>query len=330
MKCNALACEEELRRFPFVYIESVKSSEGRVLGSNRETHDAFRAHFHDHFPHLPVEEFRSYIAGFLRFREAEAASFEGLVTEYDVRDALKQVGLYKSPGQEGLPYEEYIRLLHMFVRILTDILPRKTCELTFTESLELQIELFSRKTSLFHKRWKCLNLTCKEGDDLTTFTSIVIKHSDNFRLEELSADNFKCLIFMQRLLSIKDAEIKRRIRNKLENEPNITLQEIVEDFQMYDSVKQYSKINEESSIARIIKIRYNMKQSKSPTKINESKQSLHRKVMNQKTGKSIWPLTNVLNVELYTGTKIVLSGIRNVLCVTELDIKAHIADLKTK
>ena len=37
------------------------------------------------------------------------------------RDALKQVGLNKSPGLDGLPYEVYLRMSHMFVPILTDM-----------------------------------------------------------------------------------------------------------------------------------------------------------------------------------------------------------------
>ena len=45
------------------------------------------------------------------------------------------------------------------------ILLRKTCELTFTEAVELQIEHFSPKTLLFHKRWKCLNQTRKEWEN---------------------------------------------------------------------------------------------------------------------------------------------------------------------
>ena len=38
-----------------------------------------------------------------------------------VCDALKQVSLSKSPGRDGLPYEVYLRLLHMFVPILMDM-----------------------------------------------------------------------------------------------------------------------------------------------------------------------------------------------------------------
>ena len=51
----------------------------------------------------------------------EAASFERLVTEREIRDALKQVTLNKSPGLDNLPYEVYLSLLHMFVPILTDV-----------------------------------------------------------------------------------------------------------------------------------------------------------------------------------------------------------------
>ena len=52
-------------------------------------------------------------------RVAEADKCEGLITECEVCDALKQVGLNTSPGLIGLPYEVYLRLPHMFVPILT-------------------------------------------------------------------------------------------------------------------------------------------------------------------------------------------------------------------
>ena len=86
--------------------------------------DAFRAHFRDRFarcPDLPLQEFHSHLTDFPRFSAAEAASCEGVVTEWEVRNALKQVTLNKSPGLDGLPYEVYLRLSHMFVPILTDM-----------------------------------------------------------------------------------------------------------------------------------------------------------------------------------------------------------------
>ena len=33
---------------------------------------------------------------------------------------MKQVGLNKSPGLDGLPYEVYLRMSHMFAPILTN------------------------------------------------------------------------------------------------------------------------------------------------------------------------------------------------------------------
>ena len=96
MKTNATAREEEVRRFPDRYIGSVKAPEGRLLRSGREIRDAFRTHFWACFARctdLPLREFRSYLADFPRFGVAEAVSCEGVVTECEVRDALKQVGL---------------------------------------------------------------------------------------------------------------------------------------------------------------------------------------------------------------------------------------------
>ena len=124
VKSNATAREEEVRRFPDRYIASVKTPDGRLLRSGREIRDAFRAHFRDRFARctdLPLREFRSNLADFPRLGAAEAASCEGVVTECEVRDALKQVGLNKSPGLDGLPYEVYLRMSHMFVPILTDM-----------------------------------------------------------------------------------------------------------------------------------------------------------------------------------------------------------------
>ena len=123
VKGNVIA-RDEVRRFPTRYIKSIKSSDGHMLGSNREMHDPFRMHFCDRFarsPDLPVQEFRWYLADFSHLLEAEAARCEGLVTECKVCDALKQVSLNKWLGLDGLLYEVCLRPPHIFVPILTDV-----------------------------------------------------------------------------------------------------------------------------------------------------------------------------------------------------------------
>ena len=49
------------------------------------------------------------------------AGCEGCITEDEVRKAMKSIGLDKSPGIDGLPYEVYLRLSHMFAPLLATI-----------------------------------------------------------------------------------------------------------------------------------------------------------------------------------------------------------------
>ena len=89
---DAFVREEKVRMFAHRYIKFVKSPDGHARRLNREMRRAFRTQFRDRFaccPDLLVQEFRSYLADFLRLGEAEAVSCEGLVTECEVRDALK-------------------------------------------------------------------------------------------------------------------------------------------------------------------------------------------------------------------------------------------------
>ena len=86
VKSNSTAREEEVRRFPDQYINSVKSQDGPMLRANREIRDAFRTHIHDRFarcPNLPFQEFRHYLADFLCLVAAEAASCEGVIAVSD-------------------------------------------------------------------------------------------------------------------------------------------------------------------------------------------------------------------------------------------------------
>ena len=139
------------------------------------------------------------------------------------------------------------------------IIPKQTSKLSFDEAVKSLIELYCPKTSLFHKRWKCINLTHKEGQDYTTFASVVNRHCDDFGLSSLSADNFKVLIFIQGLVSTKDAELRCRALNRLEKEPNITLQQLAEECQRIILEKQDSKNIEEAGVAHIRKVRSNKK-----------------------------------------------------------------------
>ena len=77
------------------------------------------------------------------------------------------------------------------------------------------------------------------------------KHCNDFKLADLTADDFKCLI----LVSAEDAEIRRCVSTKLENEQGLTLKKIADDCQRVVSVKSDSKTIEESGVAHTKKIK---------------------------------------------------------------------------
>ena len=150
MKCNTLVSEGEVRRFPFRHIESVKSPDGRVLGSNREMHNAHRVHFRDRFarcPDIPVQEFRSYLTDFLRLREAEAASCEGLVY-----GCVELVGLSNRPDLMVYPTNCTWRcrtFLWLFWRICS----------TIGSPRELSLGALQKHDHIAEDRWQ----ECLEG-----------------------------------------------------------------------------------------------------------------------------------------------------------------------
>ena len=125
MKGNVFPYKEEVRGITFRYIDFIRFPDGHVLRSNRNMHIFFLfwAHFRNHFAcchKFPVLEFRSYFAYFPNLQEAVATSCKGLVTEWEVRDAFKQVGVNKSPGLDSLPNEVYLGPC-IFVQILMDM-----------------------------------------------------------------------------------------------------------------------------------------------------------------------------------------------------------------
>ena len=88
-----------------------------------------------------------------------------------------------------------------------------------------------------------------------TFAAIVNKHCNDFKLADLTADDFKCLIFVQGLVSAEDTKMRCHVLTKLENEQGLTLKKLVEDCQRVVSVKSDSKTVEELGVAHIKKIK---------------------------------------------------------------------------
>ena len=124
------------------------------------------------------------------------------------------------------------------------ILPKKTRDLKFNETIELLKELFNPRLSIFYKIWKCLNIPKNESEDFTTYASVINKTCD---------DNFKCLIFVLGLVSRKDSDMRRRILTKLDNEQNMSLQKLADYCQQHVNIKQESQKNKQKKQIKTMK-----------------------------------------------------------------------------
>ena len=94
-------------------------------------------------------------------------------------------------------------------RLVDFILPKKTTGLDFSVTIRLLSELFGLNTTLLHKRWKCLNTVKDNQQDFKTFAASVNKLCYYFKLAKLPANDLKCLIFAQVLVSAEDTEVRR-------------------------------------------------------------------------------------------------------------------------
>ena len=98
------------------------------LSSDWEIHEVFWAYFCIHLVKLPdllEQEFFSFLVDSPCLQDAEAANCVGRMTDCEICDALKQINFNKSLGLDGLSYKVYMRLLYMFVPILTDELNQR-------------------------------------------------------------------------------------------------------------------------------------------------------------------------------------------------------------
>ena len=88
--------------------------------------------------------------------------------------------------------------------------------------------MLGERDSLFHTRYKCLNII-KEDGDFVAYAGKVNAQCEWFKLKDLKEDMFKCLIFVQGLTSNKDKMIRSKILTMLEQDTEITLQKVSEE-----------------------------------------------------------------------------------------------------
>lgn len=111
------------------------------------------------------------------------------------------------------------------------ILPKNPCDFTFKQTIEKLTEIFGKHESLFNTHYKCLQNIKNDSMDIFTYGRTVNKICEDFKLTELSTEQFKCLIFVMGLKSQSDLDIRTKLLTKLDSEHStITLDKLITHF----------------------------------------------------------------------------------------------------
>ncbi|XP_019542999.2 uncharacterized protein K02A2.6-like [Aedes albopictus] len=125
-------------------------------------------------------------------------------------------------------------------RYLNYILPRLPRDVTFDDTVSTLKKIFGEQTSLFRRRFQCLQLSKSEGDDIITYGGRVNRACEDFDFANLTIDQFKCLVFVTGLKASKHADIRARLLTRMEHErPDapVTLQTLIDEFQQLVNLK---------------------------------------------------------------------------------------------
>ena len=113
-------------------------------------------------------------------------------------------------------------------KYITYISPKQPRDCSCVEIVETLYKIFGERTSLFNATFNCLNITKYDTEDFTTYSGFVNKQCERFKISTITNEQFKCLIFACGLRSASDRGVRTRILSKIEQNPDITLQQITE------------------------------------------------------------------------------------------------------
>lgn len=118
------------------------------------------------------------------------------------------------------------------------ILPKHPREFSFEDTVKKLKTLFGTRSSLFSKRYKCLETSMCAEEDFISYGARENKLCEDFEVNRLTADQFKSLIFVIGLRSPKVADFRTRLLAKLDEEGvELTLEKLVHECERMQNLK---------------------------------------------------------------------------------------------
>lgn len=126
-------------------------------------------------------------------------------------------------------------------KYISYILPKKSKDQNFEQTVSTLKIIFGRQISLFNARYQCLQLSKSSGDDFYTYAGVVNQKCEEFKLNEVTSDQFKCLMYVCGLKSHRDADIRTTLLSRIEsNKPGeeMTVHKLAEECQRLINLKR--------------------------------------------------------------------------------------------
>ncbi|XP_058122430.1 uncharacterized protein K02A2.6-like [Anopheles ziemanni] len=139
-------------------------------------------------------------------------------------------------------------------RFTSFILPRASRDLTFAETVTTLKGLFGSKESLLSKRHRCFNTSKARGEDLLGFACRVNKACVDAELSAMTEEQFKCLMLVSGLKDEEDRDIRVKLLARIEQHPEITLQQLSEECNRIVTLKEDSARIEAPAHDRVLAV----------------------------------------------------------------------------
>lgn len=145
---------------------------------------------------------------------------------------------------QGLPDAAKVRLLLRKLnntchdQYLNTILPSKPTDFTFAQTAEKLTEIFGKKTTIFNTRYTCLTLSKHSNEDFRAYAARVNKQCEEAKIGQITADQFKCLMFVCGLNT--DIEIRTKLLSLMDrpDKQDLTLHNLITETQRLVNLKQ--------------------------------------------------------------------------------------------
>ncbi|XP_040169841.1 uncharacterized protein K02A2.6-like [Anopheles arabiensis] len=180
------------------------------------------------------------IAGQIKeFHHTEDTNFEAWYSRYE--------GLFLDDAKrldDGAKLRLLLRKIGVteHERYISSIMPKQPKDFDFKNTVEKLKKLFGDRESIVCKRFKCLQLVKEPHEEYGAYACRVNKKVVEAKLAGIAEEEIKCLLFVCGLKRDADADVRVRLLSKMEDNSEITLDQLTGEAQRLLNLRQDSNL----------------------------------------------------------------------------------------